>query len=172
MLFAISKPATILHAKPAVVWLRILSSLAWLDSAFVGRDAKVAPAFLHGNALAERISTTFVHTAIDARVAQLLTTYVLPHAAVFALLIACADAAAGVSLAFGLCVRLGAAIAIARALVNILVAGGAGTDAIGYNALLIAAGGICIATAAGRKCGVDAGLIDRFPRSSVLRMIA
>lgn len=172
MLFGMTKPVTILNAKAAIVWLRIIASLAWLDSAFVGRDAKVAPAFLHGTALAERITTTFVHTAIDSRVAQLMTWYVLPHAAIFALLIACADAAAGISLALGLCVRVGATIAIVRAFVNILVAGGAGADTIGYNAMLIATAGMCIATAAGRKFGLDARLIDRFPRMDVLRLIA
>jgi hypothetical protein len=171
MLFGV-KPATVRHTKAAIVWLRICSSLAWLDSAFVGKDAKLAPAFLHGGELVSRIHTTFVHTAIDSRVAQLLNSYVVPHAALFALLIAAADAAAGVSLAFGLFVRFGAAVAIARALVNIAVAGGAGTDTIGYNAMLIVAALICIATAAGRKFGLDGPLIDRFPRSGLLRLIA
>ncbi len=171
MLFGV-RPTTLRNTKSAIVWLRICSSLAWLDSAFVGKDAKLAPAFLHGGALISRIHTTFVHTAIDSRVAQLLNWYVAPHAALFALLIAAADVAAGVSLALGLFVRLGATIAILRALVNILVAGGAGTDTIGYNLMLIVAAAICIGTAAGRKFGLDSQLIDRFPRNSVLRLIA
>lgn len=165
-------PPTVLHAKPAIVWLRVLSSLAWIDSAFVGKDAKFAPAFINGTDLATRVNHTFVHTALDSRIAQLLTLYVAPHAAIFALLIAVADAAIGISLALGLLVRLGAAIAIARALVNIAVAGGAGPDTIGYNALLIVVAGICIVTAAGRKFGFDAQLIARYPRSGALRIIA
>jgi uncharacterized membrane protein YphA (DoxX/SURF4 family) len=172
MLFGRIKPATILHARAAIVWLRVLSSLAWLDRAFVGKDASVAPAFMHGGALAARIGGTFVHTALDSRLAQLLTWYVAPHAALFALLVAAADVAAGASLALGLFVRLGAAVAIVRAAVNILVAGGAGADTIGYNAMLIAAAAICMVTAAGRTLGLDARLIDRFPRSAVLRSIA
>jgi hypothetical protein len=171
MLFGV-RPATIRNTKSAVVWLRICSSLAWLDSAFVGGDAKLAPAFLHGGALASRIHTTFVHTAIDSRVAQLLNWYVIPHAALFALLIAAADVAAGFSLAFGVFVRLGATIALVRALTNIAVAGGAGTDTIGYNLMLVVAAAIFIATAAGRKFGLDGWLIDRFPRNRGLRLLA
>lgn len=172
MLFGMVRPPTVVHAKSAIVWLRILSSLAWIDSAFVGKDAKIAPGFVNGSELASRISTTFVHTALDSRIAHLLTAYVVPHAAIFAVLIAAADAAIGISLALGVFVRLGAALAIFRALVNIAVAGGAGADTIGYNAMLVIAAAICIATAAGRKFGVDAGLIDRFPRSEALRIVA
>lgn len=171
MLFGV-RPVTIRHTKAAVVWLRLCSSLAWLDSAFVGKEAKFAPAFLHGGALISRIHTTFVHTAIDSRVAQLMSWYVVPHAALFALLIAVADAAAGISLALGLCVRLGATIAVLRALTNIVVAAGAGTDTIGYNCMLIVAAVICIATSAGRKFGLDAWLIEQFPRNGILRFIA
>lgn len=113
-----------------------------------------------------------MHTAIDSRVSQLLTWYVVPHAAFFALLIAVADVAAGLSLAFGVFVRAGATIAIIRALMNIAVAGRAGTDTIGYNLMLIVAAVICIATAAGRKYGLDKQLIDRFPRNQTLRLVA
>jgi hypothetical protein len=172
MLFGLSRPATIIHAKPGIVWLRVISSLAWLDSAFIGAHAKVAPAFIHGDVLAAQITTTFVHTAIDARVAQMLVGDVGPHAAFFALLIAGADAATGISLALGCCVRLASAVAIARALTNILVAAGAGVDTIGYNAMLITAAAICMATAAGRATGIDARLINRFPRAGALRLIA
>jgi hypothetical protein len=171
MLFDV-RPTTIRNTKAAVVWLRICSSFAWLDSAFVGKDAKFAPAFLHGSGLVSRVHATFAHTAIDSRVAQLLSWYVVPHAALFALLIAAADAAAGVSLSLGVFVRLGAAIAILRALVNIAVAGRAGTDTIGYNLMLVVAAAICIATAAGRKFGMDSWLIDRFPRNGLLRLFA
>jgi uncharacterized membrane protein YphA (DoxX/SURF4 family) len=171
MLFGFRRP-TIIRAQRAIVWLRIFSSFAWIDSAFIGKDAKFAPAFIHGHELASRVSHTFVHTALDSRIAQLLTWYVAPHAAVFAVLIAVADAAAGISLALGLFVRLGAAIALVRAAVNIAVAGGAGADTIGYNGMLIVAAGICIGTAAGRKFGFDAGLVDRFPRVRALRLLA
>ena len=171
MLFGLP-PTTLRNTKAAVVCLRICSSLAWLDSAFVGKDAKWAPAFIHGGGLVTRIHTTFVHTAIDARVAQVLNWYVVPHAALFALLIAVADTVAGVSLGLGVFVRLGATIAIVRALSNIVVAAGAGTDTIGYNAMLIVAAAICIATAAGRKFGLDARLVDRYPRAEALRLVA
>jgi hypothetical protein len=171
MLFGV-RPAAIRNTKAAVVWLRLCSSLAWLDSAFVGKDAKFAPAFLHGDGLVSRVHTTFVHTAIDSRVAQLLSSYVVPHAALFALLIAAADVAAGVSLSLGVFVRFGAAVAILRALVNIAVAGRAGADTVGYNLMLIVAAAICIGTAAGRKFGIDAWLVDRFPRDGLLRLFA
>jgi hypothetical protein len=171
MLFGV-RPTTIRNTKAAVVWLRICSSFAWLDSAFVGGDAKFAPAFLHGGGLVSRVHTTFAHTPIDWRVAYVLNSYVVPHAALFALLIAAADAAAGVSLSLGVFVRLGSVIAILRALVNIAVAGRAGTDTVGYNLMLVVAAAICIATAAGRKFGIDAWLVDRFPRESMLRLFA
>jgi uncharacterized membrane protein YphA (DoxX/SURF4 family) len=171
MLFG-NRPATILNPKPAIVWLRLLSGLAWIDSAYIGKDAKIAPAFLNGSELASRVSHTFVHTALDSRIPHLLIAFVVPHAAVFALLIAAADVFIGISLALGLFVRAGAVIAILRALVNIAVAGGAGTDTIGYNAMLIVAACICLATAAGRKFGLDAMLIDRYPRAKLLRFIA
>lgn len=172
MLFGIRPAATIINSKWAIVWLRILSSFAWLDSAFIGKDAKLAPAFLHGGELASRIGHTFVHTALDSRIAQLLAWYVLPHAKIFAILIAFADVTIGISLALGLFVRLGAAIAVLRALVNIAVAGGAGADTVGYNGMLVVAAGICIGTAAGRKFGLDAQLIKRFPRNRMLRLVA
>jgi hypothetical protein len=171
MLFEI--PRTDLRkTRAAVVWLRVCSGFAWLDSAFIGSDAKFAPAFLHGPGLVARIHSTFVHTAIDSRIPHLLTSFVVPHAAIFALLIAAADAAAGLSLALGVFVRLGASIAILRALTNIVVAGGLGTDTIGFNLMLIVAAAICIATAAGRKYGIDAELIERFPRNEKLRLVA
>lgn len=172
MLFRTIRPATILNAKAGIVWLRVLSSLAWIDSAFIGTDAKIHPAFWHGGALADRISSTFVHTAIDSRVAHLLVTFVAPHAALFGSAIALADTLIGVSLVLGIGTRAGAALAIVRSLTNIAVAGGAGVDTIGFNAMLIAAAAICIGTAAGRKFGLDRGLIDRYPTSQVLRAIA
>jgi hypothetical protein len=38
--------------------------------------------------------------------------------------------------------------------------------------MLIVAAAICIATAAGRKYGIDAELIERFPRNEKLRLVA
>jgi hypothetical protein len=172
MLFAPIGPARIRHARAALIWLRVLSSLAWIDSAFIGKDAKVAPAFFSGRALGARIHDTFVHTALDSRIAHVLTAIVLPHVADFAVLIAVADAAAGISLLLGFATRLGGAIAIARALTNIAVAGGLGPDTIGYNGMLAVAGALCMWTAAGREFGIDGKLIDRFPMSGALRLIA
>ena len=43
------------HAGSSIVWLRVISSLAWLDSALVGKDAKLSYAFLSGVELARRI---------------------------------------------------------------------------------------------------------------------
>jgi hypothetical protein len=172
MLFGIGPAATVVNSKNAIVWLRILSSLAWIDGALIGKHAELTPAFLHGGDLAARIQQTFVHTALDVRIAQVLAWYVLPHAKVFAVLIAVADVAIAVSLGFGLFVRLGAAVAVLRALINIAVAGGAGSDTVGYNGMLIVAAGICIGTAAGRKFGLDRQLIERFPRMRALRLVA
>jgi hypothetical protein len=42
-------------ARSSIVWLRLISSLAWLDSALVGKDAKLSYAFLSGLELAKRI---------------------------------------------------------------------------------------------------------------------
>ncbi len=81
------------HAKSAIVWLRILSSLAWLDSAFVGKDAKLSPTFLSGVGLTKVAMEKFLHTAIFPWVADLLQNLVLPHAQLFAVLIALTDAA-------------------------------------------------------------------------------
>ncbi len=172
MLFGMIRPATIVHAKAAIVWLRILSSFAWIDSAFIGKNAKLAPAFVHGPGLAQRIHDTFVHSALDPRIAHLLTTVVAPHAALFAALIAIADVAIGASLLLGLLTRFGSAVAITRAVTNILVAGGLGADTVGFNAMLAAAAAICMWTAAGRKLGLDGALINRYPKAGTLRLVA
>lgn len=154
----------------AVVWLRVITSLAWLDSAFIGKDAKFSPTFLSGAGLAKVIEEKFAHTALSPAVVNFLQSVVAPHAHAFAFLIAFSDVAIGVSLLLGLFTRLGAAAAILRALTNILVAGGAGPDTIGFNAMLIAAG--AIATGAGRRYGVDGILLARWPESRWLRVIA
>ena len=153
----------------AVVALRIVTSFAWLDSALIGKDAKFAPDFLSGSGLATRVSTTFVHTALVP--AAVLREVVLPHAQAFAVAIALGDLAIGVSLLFGLFARAGGALCIARAIVNILIVGGAGADTVGYNAMLVTAGAIVSATHAGRALGVDGTLVERFPRSRLLRLL-
>jgi hypothetical protein len=52
------------HARGSIVWLRVISSLAWLDSALVGKDAKLSYAFVSGVELAKRTGETFVFTAV------------------------------------------------------------------------------------------------------------
>ena len=55
---------------------------------------------------------------------------------------------------------------------HILTAGGAGPDTIGFNAMLIVAGMICITTGAGRNYGIDRFLLARWPSLAFLRLIA
>ncbi len=87
--------------------------------------------------LADAVTLKFVHTALTPTVVNVLQNIVLPHATIFALLIAFGDRAMGLSLFLGLLARLGGALAIVRAITNILVAGGAGPDTIGFNAMLL-----------------------------------
>ena len=159
------------RAPEAVVALRVVSSLAWLQSALVGKDAKLAPSFLNGAGLAERAGGAFSHTAIAPWVVTFLHDVVVPHAQVFALLVAFGDLAIGISLALGLFARAGAAGEIARCAVNVLVAGGAGADTIGFNVMLATAGIITIATAAGRARGLDGVLQRRMPAARALRVL-
>ncbi len=159
------------RANDAVVWLRIVTSLAWLESALYGKDAKLAPSFFDGSGLAERITTTFVHTAVSPGIAELMRTVVLPNAHLFAVLLGIGDLAIGISLALGCFTKLGAAGEIVRAATNLLVAGGAGADTQGFNVLLILAGAIAIATCSGRRFGLDARLVARFPNARLLRAL-
>ncbi len=78
--------------------LRIFSSAGRLDSAFTGKDAKFAASFLDGSGLVERIDKSFVRTALSPSIASVLTGFVDPHAALFAAIIAVADAFIGISL--------------------------------------------------------------------------
>jgi uncharacterized membrane protein YphA (DoxX/SURF4 family) len=96
---------------------------------------------------------------------------VIPHAQIFAVLIAMADLSIGISLSIGVFTRVGGALAILRAATNILVAGGAGPDTIECNGLLIVAGAIALATASGRRFGLDAMLLRRWPGSRWLRVL-
>lgn len=86
------------HARSSIVWLRVISSLAWLDSALVGKDAKLSYGFLSRVELAKRIGETFVFTAVTPGVSALLRNVVLPHAQIFAILIGFGDFAIGISL--------------------------------------------------------------------------
>jgi hypothetical protein len=60
------------HARSSIVWLRVVSSLAWLDGALLGKGAKLSYAFLSGAELAKRIGETFVFTAVTPGVSALL----------------------------------------------------------------------------------------------------
>jgi uncharacterized membrane protein YphA (DoxX/SURF4 family) len=166
-----SKLPDICHARSSIIWLRVISSLAWLDSALVGKDAKLSYAFLSGVELAKRIGETFMHTAVTPGVAALLQNVVLPHAQIFAILIGFGDLAIGISLCLGLFTRFGSALAILRALTNILVAGGAGPDTVGFNVMLMAAGAIGLTTGAGRRFGLDRLLLARWPDATLLRLV-
>ncbi len=150
----------------------MISSLAWLDSALVGKDAKLAPDFFSGAGLSERITTTFVHTALSPALGGFLRDTVVPHAQTFAVLIAVGDLAIGISLLFGFLTRLGGSLAIVRAISNVLIVGGAGTDTIGFNAMLATAGAIAIVTGAGRRFGLDRALLSRYPSARLLRLLA
>ena len=160
------------HSKSAVVWLRVISSLAWLDSAVIGKDAKMSSAFLSGDGLAERVTETFIHTAVTPGVASFLQNVVLPHVQICAVLIAFGDLVIGISLMLGFLTRVGGCLAIARAVTNILVVGGAGPDTIGFNVMLITAGVIATATGSGRRYGIDGWLLARWPSVRFLRFLA
>src|SRR6202007_3472787 len=108
----ISRWPDIYHTRSSIIWLRVISSLAWLDSALVGKDAKLSYAFLSGVELAKRIGKTFVFPAVTPGVSALLRNVVLPHAQFFALLIGLGDLAIGISLSLGLFTRLGSVLAI------------------------------------------------------------
>jgi len=156
----------------AVITIRMASSLAWLDSALVGKDAKFAPDFISGAGLAMRVTSTFVHTAIAPGVAAFLRDVIVPNAHLFAVLLAVGDLAIGISLFFGLLTRLGGFFEIVRALTDIAITGSTGADTAGYNGMLIVAGAIAIGTGAGRTFGLDRVLLTRFPNSKVLRLVA
>jgi uncharacterized membrane protein YphA (DoxX/SURF4 family) len=167
----VNRPLDLCHTGSAIVWLRVISSLAWLDSAFVGKDAKLSAAFLSGVELAKKVNETFIHTAVTPGVSALLRNVVLPNAQIFAIAIGFGDLAIGISLLFGFLTRLGGTFAIMRAVTNILIAGGAGPDTVGFNTMLIAAGAIALTTGAGRRFGIDAVLLRRWPNVRFLRFL-
>jgi hypothetical protein len=96
----VNQPLDLRHTHSSIVWLRVISSLAWLDSAFVGKDAKLSAAFLSGGELIKKVNETFIHTAVPPAVSSLLRNVVLPNAQIFAIMIG-GDLAIGVSLLFG-----------------------------------------------------------------------
>ena len=167
-----NRTALVEHAPSAVACLRMFASLAWLSSALVGKDAKLATSFLSGAGLTQRVSDTFIHSAVAPIVSEFLQNIVLPHAHLFAILIGVGDLAIGVSLALGLFTRVGGAFAILRAGVNIAIGAGLGMDTIGFNAMLAFVGAVAIVTAAGRRFGVDAYLWRRWPDSRLLLYVA
>ena len=95
-------------------------------------------------------------------VATFLTGVVVPHAALFAWLLALGGLGVGLSLWLGLFSRLGGAGAIFLAVVNILGAarGKNAADTFGHNYTLALAGLVVIISAAGHVYGLDR-LADR-----------
>jgi uncharacterized membrane protein YphA (DoxX/SURF4 family) len=154
--------------------LRVLSSYSWLSGALIGSDAKLRPDFLSGSGLISRITEPekgFEHTALTTGLSSFLTQTVIPHASVFAWMIALSELAIGLSLLFGIFSRLGGLLAIVRAITNVLIAG-AKPDTLGHNYMLALAGLVVMISAAGRAYGVDRWLIARFPRSHLLRLVS
>jgi uncharacterized membrane protein YphA (DoxX/SURF4 family) len=161
----------VISAGIALAILRILNCYNWLNGAFVGKDAKFAPDFLSGAGLVSRINGGFVHTAINSGVASWLTNTVVPHASLFAWMLALGEAFVGFSLLLGLFTRLGGLFAIVQGLVNILVVFGGGADTIGQNYLLMVLGIIFILTAPGRVFGLDGILLKKYPNSKILKYL-
>ena len=158
----------------ALALLRILSCYSWFNGAFVGADAKFAPSFLSGVGLVQRINAPakgFVHSTLTPDVAHFLTATVVPHAVLFAWLIALGEAGVGFSLLLGLFARLDGLFAIAQAVTYALVAGGNGADTIGHNYMLALAGLVVLLSAAGRTLGIDGLLVRRFPNAGLLRVL-
>ncbi|OIK15152.1 hypothetical protein BIV60_10215 [Bacillus sp. MUM 116] len=161
----------VISAITALAILRILNSYNWLNGAFVGKDSKFAPDFLSGAGLASRINGGFVHTAINSGVASFLTDTVVPHASIFAWMLALGEACVGFSLLLGLFTRVGGFFAFTQGLVNILVVFGGGADTIGQNYLLMVLGLIFILTSPGRVFGLDGLLLKKFPNFRILKYL-
>jgi uncharacterized membrane protein YphA (DoxX/SURF4 family) len=167
-------PVGVIAGAGCLALLRALSSYSWLSGALIGSDAKLRPAFLSGSGLVERITDPekgFVHTALTDGISSFLTGTVVPHASLFAWMIALSELAIGLSLLFGLFSRLGGLMAIARAITNVLIAG-AKPDTLGHNYMLALAGLVVMISAAGRAYGLDRWLIARFPNSRLLRLVS
>jgi thiosulfate dehydrogenase (quinone) large subunit len=164
----------IVAAGVALALLRILSSYSWLSGALVGKDAKFESNFLAGPGLVERIldpAKGFAHTAVSPDIGRFLTGTVVPHASLFAWLIALSEVAIGLSMLLGFFARLGGLVAIMRCITNVLVAGTA-AETVGHNYMLAVAGLVVLISAAGRVFGVDGLLVPNFPDSNLLRCVA
>lgn len=164
-------PIDIRDSRSAMVWLRVISSLAWLDSALIGQDAKLAPGFLSGAALVTDINTRFVHSAVSPGVLSFLENVVEPNAHAFAVLVGVTDLVIGILLLLGLFTKLGCALEVGRSISNLLIAGGNSPDTVGFNSMLILAAILVAATNAGRRFGVDRVLLARWPSSRLLRIL-
>ncbi|ECA5827046.1 DoxX family protein [Salmonella enterica] len=159
----------ILSGRYSLAVLRILACYPWISGAFYGRDAKVSMNFIFGNGLIERINEGFIHTAINAGMVSFLTSTVVPHASLFALMLALGEVAAGFSFLSGLFTRLGGIIAILHSVVNILVLWHAGPEVIGQNYLLIITALTLTLSGAGRTLGLD-GVIIKNTNMKIFRI--
>jgi uncharacterized membrane protein YphA (DoxX/SURF4 family) len=161
-------------AAGSLALLRVLSSYSWLSGALMGKDAKFNSDFLAGRGLVERILDPvkgFAHTAVTPEVAKFLTDTVVPHASVFAWMIAISELAIGISLLFGIFARLGGFVAILRCITNVLVAGTA-AETVGHNYMLALAGLVVMISAVGRAYGVDGFLVGTFRDSGMIRVVS
>ena len=129
-------------------------------------------AFLSGAELAKRIARNIRVYGRDSRGVCPFAKRGTASRANLCILIGFGDFVIGISLSLGLFTRLGGMLAILRAVINILVAGGAGPDTVGFNAMLIAAGAIGLTTRAGRRFGLDRLLLARWPTAKLLRLVA
>ncbi|MGY5955454.1 TQO small subunit DoxD domain-containing protein [Kosakonia sp. BK9b] len=151
----------VLSERFALSILRILACYPWLSGAFYGKDAKVSIDFIFGNGLIERINDGFIHTAIGPGMVSFLTDIVVPHASIFAFMLALGEMAAGFSFLFGLFSRLGGFIAILHSVVNLLVLWNTGPETFGQNYLLIITALTIMLCGAGRTWGLDGLIIKR-----------
>lgn len=147
--------------KQALAILRILACYPWLSGAFYGKDAKVSMDFIFGSGLTDRINDGFIHTALNPTIVNFLTGIVVPHASVFAFMLALGEVAAGCSFLFGLFTRLGGIIAILHSIVNLLVLWKAGPETFGQNYLLIITALSFVLCGAGRTWGIDSLLLKQ-----------
>lgn len=159
----------ILSGRNSLAFLRIFACYPWISGAFYGRDAKVSAEFIFGNGLVERINEGFIHTAINPGMVSFLTGTVIPHASVFAFMLALGEVAAGFSFLLGLFTRLGGVIAVLHSVVNILVLWNAGPEATGQNYLLIITALTLTLSGAGRTWGLD-GMIIKHTNMKIFRM--
>jgi thiosulfate dehydrogenase [quinone] large subunit len=158
-------------ATAALALLRLFAAYSWLAGAFLGSDAKFSAQFLSGKGLQMRVNTMFSKHALIPAVGHWLPGFVDPNAALFAWLLAVGELVVGVSLVLGLLTRVGGLLTVIQAAINLLVAGGLGADTVGHNYLLILIGLAVMLTGAGRRYGLDALILRRFPHR-YLRLLA